>query len=227
MKKKNGAIVEKFLVLKNKNAEVKISLEKGGTITGITFGGVDTSVTRAGCEFWGEGTQHYEQEFGCLIDKKCSKEGDNLVALTRAELVCPTTKRSGGVGEIMITLEPSGRVTSAARMFPFSGVVVCNYDQYFCFSPDYYTEHKIVGMDSDFLKVGKPDSGEVFWQRNTYNQSCGVMAKNGKIKIYVSASEPLRGHVGAYRSASMFEIKCKDMNPARVSAWSHFSIEKL
>ena len=214
-----------IVIVKNENAEVHFSKEKGGTIRKVFFGGIDTGAKRAGCEYWSEGSDHYEQEYGKVLSFKKTEHDDFIRVEVTATLVSPQLKSIGGKCESITEIYSTGKIRSLCRMFPDKK---CNnYDQYYCFENGIYSEYNFHGNGKSLNKIGEPPQGELWWMDLPNNKYTGIIIKSPVIAVSVKVDNKLTDETGIHTSRSMLELKCKDFNPARVTEFCEMVLEKV
>jgi len=221
----NDKYEDENIIIKNKNIEIHISKIKGGTIRKVLFGDIDSGIKRAGCEFWSNVADHYEQEYGKMTSLQLRKQNGSMFVDISASLVSPQLKKSGGRCETVIEITDSGKIISKAKLFPDKPIV--NYDQYYCFQNEIYPEYRFIRDGAEFEKIQMPGPQEIWWYLLEHDISRGVMVRNKDFGIKVSTDEKLIAETGIHQSRSMMEIKCKDYMPERSAEFCEMTLEKV
>ena len=211
--------------VKNGSTEVFFSKKKGGTIRKVVFDGKDSGMKRAGCEYWSNGVDHFEQEYGQLKSFIIRKENGSVFVETSATVVSPQLKIPGGHSEMIIEINAEGKIISKARLFPTREIQ--SYDQYYCFNNEIYTDYAFHGNGKTFNKIGFPKPDALWWLDLQNDKYTGVIVKSPALGVSVSTDKKLTSETGIHVSRSMMEIKCKDFNPARVSEYCEMVFEKV
>lgn len=213
-------------IVKNQNIDVHIAKGYGGTVRRVLFKGIDSGIRRAGCEFWSNTIDHYEQEYGELLAIKAIRGPDSMTINVKATLQSPQLRTKGGTCETIIEVTNDGRIVSKARLFPEKPVL--NYDQYYCFNQETYTHYNFIGFDNEFKKIQPPKPGELWWWEVNRDSAHGINLKNGNINNAVSiyTDENLRSETGIYTSRNMMEVKCKNYRNERISEFCEMELRR-
>ena len=179
--------IKKTFIVKEDNYSVKIN--SSGTIRKLFFGGIDTGLTREGCEYWIDDGRHFQQEFGGVVN---SVSGRNSIELT-ASMKNPKGKKAGGTCTAKYHFKKSSitiESTLTPRYKPLS------YNKYVCFCHKSYTHYSYDGKD--FKEIDK--------SRLVDSEAKSITLKKGDKLIKIKCLSPI-SEMRLYKTSSMVEIK--------------------
>jgi hypothetical protein len=213
---------DKFIV-KNDFYEATISIERGGSLTKLIYD-FDTQLYREGCEYWIDGKDHYEQEYGGNGEINIiTKEDDLVIIKVDSRLVSPQLKTDGGRCSVLWTFDNMGVIKSKSLLYP--KYKVFGYDRYACFKLGYYTDYSLVDEYS-WKKIGDIPEGQKEWFDAIYRKGISGMAlRKDNTGIIVRPDKKL-DNLGLYKTRAMLEIKSSDEQP-RYGNFTTISFERL
>jgi hypothetical protein len=189
--------------------EAILSKRKGGSMRSLVIDGIDTGLKREGCEYWVNSKEHYEQEFGQILNFHVSRISEHEISLViRATLVSPKEKTLGGECDVVWSFQDNGLIVTKSRIVPVFSCLY--YDQYVCFDPLKFKDFRVIG-NTEYKKIGKPLSTETWW-REMNTAIPGVSIKNDALALNIAFDEKMT-IAGVYTSRSMLEIKFQDSKP--------------
>jgi len=178
----------------NKNYIVKsdcysVRINGSGTIRKLFFDGVNTGLTREGCEYWIDGGKHYQQEFGGVLTTMQDK---NKIELT-ATMKTSKGRKFGGKCSAKYNFKKSS-VTIESELLPATKPLSSN--KYVCFYHKEYTHYSFDGEKFKEIKSGCiVDEG-----------ATSVTLKKGDKEIKIKCLSPI-SKMRIYKTSSMVEIK--------------------
>jgi len=196
-----------------KNAHYRCILDpaKGGTCRSLKYGTWDTGLIREGCEYWINKQEHFEQEFGGVVDFKITGKGKNVLSiLVVAEIVSPQRARenldaSGGIAYTRWWFDGTPIIKTKSIIKPTLNALFC--DKYLCFEPDKYTNYSKDGKElSEICKPKNDHIDRLWWIKElprTWNKTL-LFAGNKKFQICHTSDVK---YPVLYRSCSMLEYK--------------------
>jgi hypothetical protein len=209
-------------IAKSDTFEAILSKRKGGSMTGLSFNGINTGLRREGCEYWIDNRTHYEQEFGSLLSFHAVKKSETEISVNvKSTLVSPQKKEYGGEGNVEWTFCADGRIITKSQINPIFDPI--NYDKYVCFFPDSYSHFSFCN-DREDVEILKPKPGTVEWFCTRADMG-GIIIKNKKQAFEYSFDNKLYD-CGIYTTKNMIEIKCKDHRP-RFGQFSEMAIRAI
>jgi len=179
--------IKKNYIVKSDNYSVRIN--GSGTIRKLFFNGIDTGLTREGCEYWISKGRHFQQEFGGVIN---SILGRNSIELT-ASMKNPKGKKAGGTCTAKYHFKKTS-ITIESEVLPRYDAL--SFNKYVCFYHKEYTHFSFGG--NTFRKIDKDsfvDSG-----------ATSVTLKKGDKLIKIECLSPI-SKMRIYKTSSMIEVK--------------------
>lgn len=183
--------------------ECDINLKKGGTISRVSLAGNDCSLYRQGCEYWINDREHFEQEFGEIIEfQTIAVQPEMVRTMVKATLFSPQFKKNGGHCIVYTDFFSSGKIICRSVLIPLER---CDhFDQYLCFRPSHFEEYRYLDSEK-WLPIESPAENEAWWY-NARQGAGGIAVRSKKLEINTAASGSLPVNT-IHKSKSMMEIK--------------------
>lgn len=189
------------ITITTNNYVATLSKKHGGTLNKLIYKGIDTGLTREGCEYWsGNNDDHYEQEYSnyLKINNVCESKNEIRISL-QADLISPQLKITGGTCDVLWIFDTKfieHKYTIHATKN------IAWHDKYFCFHPNFYNSYSFydskiyedIPLDFTWKNINKKCCDKHTWLQNEKLELNFLMDKKLSFK-------------GLYNSHSMLELK--------------------
>lgn len=189
------------IIITTDNYTATLSKKHGGTLRNLIYKGIDTGLTREGCEYWsGNNDDHYEQEYSNYLKINYIHESQNEIKISlQADLISPQLKITGGTCEVFWIFEEE----FIKHQYSIHAIEnIAWHDKYFCFYPNFYKFYSFYNS-----KIYKDIPLDFTW-KNINKKCCDkhTWLQNEKLELNFLMDKKL-SYKGLYNSHSMLELK--------------------
>jgi len=177
-----------------------LSKYNGGTMCKLLFRGKNTGLYRDGCEYWTE-EEHYEQEYGKILNIASEKHSDRFKIEINAQVVCPRDKIVGGNCITKYFFENKPCIKTNSLIYPLFENVV-SIDKYVCFKNNNY---KYFSANNDVNNIKKLLDSK--GRMKKYYNNINKIKLNGNGRNIIIKTDKLSTKMRIYKTKNMLEIK--------------------